>query len=565
MAGKALISVPLSAPSKGAFPDMALRSIPPDGAAVLRNIRVEGGLARQRSGSTTLYTAPNVDSVLRLCNLIFNDNTVRSLRITGAVGVAGATSSVHYDTGIAWNPVTLATAFTTAAGDWFWACVSPWGASSVGQIVASNFRQIKTWDGNPANPMTAVLGGFPSRVGFVGPDGRLFLGHVQDLGVQQQEVVWSVPGLPAGNATDWNGAVAGSGALRLRGDSWPITAGWVQYGRVFIGKSRSIVALDPTGIATYAYGSSPVVTNGRGVYAPLSLIQWGDLVAFLAADGFCIFDGTNVTPVGGPSPRSLMRRLNANALHAVTSLYIEDEGKILWGLPMDGSTTPNEVWVFDTKTGGWAMDSLPHTALSLYMNVDVTYIAELVGFIGALAGTIASLSASISPKTEVAYGTTAGATYKLSSSATTDAGLQIVGSYTSPVIKPVGAEVVIAGKRRLVAESDYLVLDEVVLTLLDLGYTYYLKVEVSRDGGTNWVTLGTVGLTTAGGTDLAPRVEERRLAKRYGLGQQCQLRLSNMTGSVLWGWEEIRLNLDVVGQTRPEATIGVLVPEEPEP
>ena len=177
---RTLVSTILPAPSKGAFPDVALRSVPRDGAARLRNIRVEGGLARQRSGSALLHTAPNSDPVLGVFNLILNDGTARVLRVTGAAGTAGATSPIHYDTGSAWSDLTLDNSFTTAAGDWFWAVVSPWGASSVGQIVMSNGHKIKTWTGDPAAApdFIDVASGFPSRVGFVGPDSRLFLGNV---------------------------------------------------------------------------------------------------------------------------------------------------------------------------------------------------------------------------------------------------------------------------------------------------------------------------------------------------------------------------------------------------
>jgi hypothetical protein len=537
---------------RGAFPDVAPRSIPRDGAALLRNLRLHGGLARSREGSSNLHLPfPNLNRIYDTFNLIFNNATVRVLRCTDATGTSGGTSALHYDTGSAWDDVILDNAFTTVPGDRYWAVVAPWGASAVGRIIISNGRKIKQWDGDPAATMADVVSGVPGRIGFMGPDNRLFVGNIVDTGeTRLQEIAFTIPNLTGGAGTDWTGT--GSGRLRLRNDSWPISGGWVQYGRIFISKTRSIVALDPTGLVTDPYGFSPIITNGRGVYASRSLVQWGEAVSFLSADGFAAFDGTNVPEIVGPS-RSLLRRLNTNALENISSVYLEDDRIILWALPLDGATDPNEVWAFDVKTGGWSVDTaaLPRTSLSLYMNVDITYIAELVGNINVLAGFIAGLSGSISPKATVLYGSTFGVVTKSNPAASVDFFVSgYVSEYVSPALKPVGEEVGVAGQRHTITEDDYLILDQVRLTLLDLGSTYTLAVDTSGDGGRVWKEMGQVTMTTNAGTDLAPKMVEKRLAQRTSLGAQCQIRLRNITTGVPWGWEEIRVSLDVLGQQK---------------
>lgn len=537
-----VFDVTIPVPAAGAMLDFDPRTAP-DGAALrLENIRVDGNMARSRRGYITLNGA-SFDSkrVIDLFDLLFADGTGETLRCV--------LDSTQRSVAGAWSAVTLDTAWTGPQTSRFWCVPIPFGAEAKGRIAIGNgVDTLKTWTGG-AGVMTAYPGGFPSRFGIVGDDNRLILGYTTETGQPySQRVRWTVIALTNGGATDWTGT--GSGALDLRNDQWPITGLWKQGGRTFVGKSRAICALNPTGIATDAYGYETLQTNGEGLFARGSLIQYGNLVAFVTHRGIVVFDGVTVTPILGQNQRTFTTRLNRQALDQITVAFDGKTGRVGWGLPLDGATTPTEIWWYSVADGHWEMDPIPHTAISLYSAVNTATIDSLAGTIDALAGTIDNLSGSGVNEPLLIIGTNFGTTYQFDNAAKTDIGLTIAATYISPAVVPVGRRVQIAGAPREIGEDDYVILDGVSARFLDRGDTYKVNLDVSGDGGFSWSSLGAADITTGGGTDTQPRQIRLSRTGRIPVKNAVQVRLTSPTSGVLWGWTDLTVSMDILGEKK---------------
>lgn len=538
-----LLEISLNTPTAGAALDANPRAVSRDAAMRLENLRVDRGFARSRFGYTTLNGAAfDSKRVIDIFDRTFADGTgetTRHTRDTTQRSVAGA-----------WSAVTLDAAWTGPDTSRFWCAAIPFGAETKGRLAYGNGVDIlKTWTGG-AGTMTAYPGGFASRFAIVGDDNRLFLGYTTEGGnPYSQRVRWTVIGLVNGGATDWTGT--GSGALDLRSDPWPITGFWKQGGRIYVGKSRGICVLTPTGISTDAYGYETLQTNGEGLFAPGSLVQFGNLVAFVTHLGITVFDGVSLTPILGLNQRNFIQRLNATALNQITVAFDTHNNRVGWGLPLDGATTPTEIWWYEATTGHWEIDTVPHSAISLYSSVNTTTIDSLAGTIDALAGTIDSLSGTGVNEPILIIGTNAGATYQFNNSATTDIGNAIPSIYASPALVPLGQTVSLAGRQHEVTEDDYLVVDGVSVRFLDRGDAYTAQAEVSGDGGANWTLIGTAAISPGGGTDNYPRLARAVMRARQPVKDAVQVRLANNTPGARWGWADLTVYLDIVGRKRP--------------
>lgn len=345
---------------------------------------------------------------------------------------------------------------------------------------------------------------------------------------QQQRIRWSVIALTNGNTNDWS--ATGSGALDLRNDRWAITGLWLQQGRIFIGKERSILTLLPTGNSLNAYAYDVLVQDGRGLFAPRSLIQYDNYVAFLTHDDFILFDGVNFTRIGGPIRTNLFRRLNYDALDRITTVVDASNRRVGWGLPLDGNVYPSEIWWLHMEDGHWEPgDSPAHSAMFAFVgNLPVSY-GELPGIYGTYAGLAATSYGGIQPQTvpkpKVIFGFTNGVTHQSDATRTSDNGAAIPCEYISRAFVPVGQEIEIGGRPHTITPKDVLVLDEVTLTLVDRGTNIVIPASASQDNGKSWTSIGSFVTGTAGGTLLAPRLVEISVHTRLMFKDHIQIRL----------------------------------------
>jgi hypothetical protein len=537
------LNIPDPVPMAGAMLDQDARSAPPEGAIRLENLRATAGLIRSRYGYAPLLGAAfDSKRVIDIFDRAFDDGSSETIRC-----VRDATQK---RSGGSWASITLDSAWTGSDSNRFWCVSIPFDSEAKGRIAVGNgVDTLKTWTGG-AGTMTAYPGGFPSKYGIMGDDGRLFIANTIEAGnVFVQRARWTVIGLANGNSTDWTGT--GSGALDLHNDQWPITGLWKQNGRLYVGKSRAICTLIPTGLATDAYGFETVQTNGEGLFAGGSLVQYGNLVAFVSHRGVFIFDGVSLTPILGNNRATWAKRFNYAAADQVTAVVDAFNDRVGWGFPLDGASTPTEVWWYHLSTDHWEMDIIPHTTLALSSSVSITTIDQLVGTDDAQTGTIDSLGGTGAVTPSVVMGTNTGATFIFDSAAKTDNGNQIVGTYVSPGFVPVGREVPMTrGTPHIIDEHDFLIIDEISVRFLDLGDTYMAAIDVSGDGGITWTALGTVTITTAGGSYTQPRFVRKFLTGRIPIKDTAQIRLTNASTGVLWGWTDATAFIDIAGEKK---------------
>lgn len=537
------ISVPFVAPARGVVLDAEPGSVPQDAAKVLENLRVDGSYVRSRAGSSTLLNVPDTKRVVDLFNIAFADRSVESIRCDRA-------QTYRQDGSVTpnvWTAIGAAT-WTGADSDRFAVLRAPWTGEPKGRIILCNgIDGPKSWTGAAA--AASAIGGasVPFKFAVVGFDNRLFVLATTEAGsLRTQRVRWTV----VGDASNWSGT--GSGFLDLFDDAYEGTALWKQAGRIYVGKTKALCVLVPSGIATDAYSYETVQTDGDGVFCPRSLAQFGEIVAFISHTGFKSFDSASIVPLGdGRVSKALLDRLNYSALDQVTSLIDAARGRVGWGLPLDGAVVPSELWWYSFRTDSWEVDILPHSALSLYTNIDVTTIDELVGTIDAQTSTIDQLSAAAQAKAQIMVGFNDGKTRLIDDTVSADVGTGFTATYVTGNLPCVGREIEVApGQVRTIMDDDVLVLDRVALRLLDRGSTYTLTIEASGDGGATWQSVGGLTLTT-GASESLRRSVEKFVTCRLTLGDSVQIRVRNSTLSVPFGWTSGNVHVKLGGKKRP--------------
>jgi len=535
----------LPPPLGGAYLDSAgnPRVIPPHGAARLQNMLLRAGYVRGRKGTTTAFAAPDTKAVIDLFNVAFGDGTVETIYHNRAQSYHAVSDALAAMAGATW---------TSDDKRRFWTLLTPFGSDAKGRILMNQgVDAIRTWDGTTVVSLGANA--IPARFAIMADDARLITAYTLETGTQRtQRVRWTTIGLVEGDHTAWS--ATGSGALDLRADAWRITGLWRQGGRIYVGKERSICVLVPTGINTDAYGYETLMMNGEGVYARASVIQFGELVFALSHRTINMFDGLTLRDVMGDRNReTLFRRLNYDALDQITSVVDAENGRVGWGLPLDGATFPTEIWWYDLLRDSWEMDVFAHTALSLYFNQNIITADGLSAAYGdpanSLPGIADDLGGFASAKGAILAGKGNGGTEVFDGTSNNDNGSGVIGEYISTALVPQAEVVKIAGVDHTLKEDDYFVADEAVITLLDMGSSYTVTVEVSGDGAT-FSSLGTASVTTNGGTENAPKTVRKRINGRIPVEKQMQVRVYNQTTGVAWGFADMTLKVDIVGRKK---------------
>ena len=545
MSDSRLAMVRIEIPEKGASFENP-RYLPMGTASRLENFRLNQYYARSRAGSITLLNNPDSRLVVELMNVSYPDLTVETIRASGDELYRADPST---NTWVLLNPAGTEF-FDGGDKNRFWAVLAPFAGEDKGRIIIGNgVNQIVTWKGG-TNDYEEYAGSVPARYGIINHDFVLIVADTLEGGQRhQQRIRWTVPGLATGNALDWTGL--GSGFIDLKQTPFPITAIWKQFGQTFVGCSRAVLTITPTGDPLNAYFPN-VLNDAEGWFAPRSLVLYGNVAAGMTHNAFSTFNGTTFEAIDGPVNLEWKRRLNYNALSQITSAFDARHSRVGWGLPLDGESYPSEIWWFETHTGRWEIDKLKHTAMSIYSTVaDTTTIDELAGStIDSFAGTsIDDLSTGARLDPLFIYGTAGGATLQFDDTVSTDGGQEIHAVFVSPVVDVLGKEMKVAGQPRAIGVMDHLILDTLRVELIDRGQNYSVAVDASGDGGATWQAFGTASLTSLGptGTDNG-RIVDIAVRGRMSLRDSIQIRLSNLSTGTPWGFSGITALIDVVGR-----------------
>lgn len=237
-------------------------------------------------------------------------------------------------------------AYGTNTQDW-WEMVQ-WGNT----VIATNGAdapQVITLGG--AN--FAALSGSPPKARHIAiVRDFVVLGDVDDGTARQNRVAWSA----INDSTDWTPAAATQCDVQdLQGDG-----GWIQkviggeYGLVF--QERAVWKM--TYVGTPVIFQFDQIERNRGAYVPQSVIGWGNMVFFLAEDGFyVIIGGAQAVPIGaGKVDNTFLADLRTAYAYRIHAMVDPTNKTVMWAYPGSGSTdgTCNRIMVYNWAVKRWA-------------------------------------------------------------------------------------------------------------------------------------------------------------------------------------------------------------------
>src|SRR5262249_12874176 len=130
-----------------------------------------------------------------------------------------------------------------------------------------------------------------------------------------------------------------------------------------------------------------------------------------------------------------------------------------------------------------------------------------------------------------------------------DAGETITAKFESSVIPVLGQQMAVAGQQRMVGPMDHLVVDGVQVQFVDRGANYTIAVDVSGDGGVTWNAIGTATVLSLGTPEATDaRIVSMTVRGRVPVRDSVQVRLSNLTTGIPWGFAGGYIYVDVVGR-----------------
>ncbi|MFI4920335.1 MAG: hypothetical protein ACHQAZ_01695 [Gammaproteobacteria bacterium] len=234
----------------------------------------------------------------------------------------------------------------------------------------------------------AALAGTPPRASAVGVVGQfVMLGNTEDAlnGAVPNRVQWC----GIANPTNWSYGTlsaqqAQAGEQYLNAVYGPVThiADGTQFGLIF--QQRGITRAYYTGDdAIFAFDT---YERQRGAYYPNSPVQLGNLVYFVAEDGFCMTDGAQVTQIGhGKVDNTFLSNVSQAYSDRVCGAYDPVNKLIYWSYCSAGNSTgmPDRVIaynyadqrfmpvaqdlsrIFASKSPGYTMDTLDNVNVDL--------------------------------------------------------------------------------------------------------------------------------------------------------------------------------------------------------
>lgn len=199
----------------------------------------------------------------------------------------------------------------------------------------------------------AALGGSPPKARHISTvRDFVVLGNVDDGTARPNRVAWSA----INNSADW--AIAAStqcDVQDLQGDG-----GWIQkvvggeYGLIF--QERAIWKM--TYVGAPVIFQFDLIERSRGAFAAQSVIGWGNMVFFLAEDGFYVtIGGWPAQPIGaGKVDSTFLADLRTAYAYRVSAAINPADKLVLWAYPGSGSTdgTCNKILVYNWAVKRWS-------------------------------------------------------------------------------------------------------------------------------------------------------------------------------------------------------------------
>ncbi|HEX7766511.1 MAG TPA: hypothetical protein VF443_07335, partial [Nitrospira sp.] len=265
---------------------------------------------------------------------------------------AGDQSAIYVLSATSWTNLTRSAgaggAYTVASTD-FWE-FTQFGTTLIGVNGLTDTPQVLTVG---AATVFQNLGGSPPKAKHIATvRDFVVMGNISaSTTYSPQAVRWC----GINNSTTWTADAATLADQQdLVGDG-----GWVQkivggeYGTVF--QERAIFRM--------TFAGSPLVFqfdcihNNIGAFAPQSVISYRNFIFFIAEQGFCMLDGSNVTPIGANKvDRTFFADLDYNYIHRIQATIDPLRKIVCWAYPGTGNTggNPNRVMIFHWDTKRWS-------------------------------------------------------------------------------------------------------------------------------------------------------------------------------------------------------------------
>lgn len=261
---------------------------------------------------------------------------------------AGDTSALYVNVGVSWSNVTrLASSYNTPSDD-FWEFIQ-FGNRVIG-VNGANADLPQAISLGAAN--FADLSGDPPRARHIAAiRDFVVVGNISATAVSPQMVRWCA----INNPTSWTPDAATMADFQdLPGDG-----GWIQkivggeYGTIF--QERAIFRMTFVG-APLVFQFDKVQTN-IGVYAPQSVVSYRNFSFFLAEDGFYMFDGSNVIPIGnGKVDETFFADLDVAHVHRIQAITDATRKIVIWAYPGAGNANgnPNRLLIYNWAYKRWS-------------------------------------------------------------------------------------------------------------------------------------------------------------------------------------------------------------------
>jgi hypothetical protein len=283
---------------------------------------------------------------------------------------AGDQSALYIQSGVTFNVATNTSSgpYTTGTFE-SWEFVS-WGQTVIGVNGVNNFpQQISLGAATFAD-----IAGAPKARHIAVIKDFVVLGNISDSATQVQRVRWS----GINNAATWSVDVATLADYQdLAGNG-----GWIQ--KVVSGEQGYI--FQERAIWRMTFVGSPLIFqfekihDGIGAFAPQSVVSYENVTFFLAADGFKMFDGTNITSIGtGKVDKTFYADLDQNYVHKVRGTVDDQKKVVYWAYPGAGNNNGkcNHILIYSYAFQRWARIDVP---VEFDLGVDTIGIASSPGY-----------------------------------------------------------------------------------------------------------------------------------------------------------------------------------------
>lgn len=202
------------------------------------------------------------------------------------------------------------------------------------------------------------------------------LGNVSDSAANVQRVRWS----GINNSSLWSADATTLADFQ----DLPGNGGWVQ--KVISGEQGYI--FQERAIWRMTFVGSPLIFqfdkihDGIGAYAAQGVANYENYVFFLASDGFKMFDGSNITPIGqGKVDATFLADLDSAYVDNVRACVFPELKCVFWSYPGVGNTggAANHIMVYSWAYDRWARIDFDTTGIP-GGGFDLVAVASAVGY-----------------------------------------------------------------------------------------------------------------------------------------------------------------------------------------